>query len=358
MGARVGSAIAVLGTGALGSPIGALLTRHGHDVILIDQWPAHVEAMKAKGLRVTVGPLDHPVERFTVAVRAYHVHELAALRPRLDIVFLTCKSYDSQWMTQLIAPYLAEDGVVISVQNSLNDEWIAPIVGRERDVACVLTAGGGQLIGPGDTWRDHVRNAYVVGELDGRMTPRLRQIADVLGAAAEVTQSPRIWGAKWTKLVKTAMAAPIAGMTARRSRELFGDPDCRRVGAALGVETIRVALALGIEMEPIVPDLTTEELIAAPDLLLGKGQPALVPGKEAPNFISQDLAKGRRTEIDYINGLVCRKGASAGVPTPLNELAVDVIHRLERADMRPDLGNVKLLADSLDHRAPGIGAAS
>jgi len=333
------------------------MTRRGHDVILIDQWPEHVEAMKTKGLRITIGLRDDPTEQFVVPVRAHHLYEIASIRPRLDIVFLTCKSYDSRWMVQLIEPYLAADGVVVSVQNSLNDEWIAPIVGPGRDLACVLTAGGGQLLAPGDTWRDHIRNAYVLGELDGRMTSRLERVGQVLGAAATVSSSTNIWGAKWTKLVKTCMAAPIAGMTGKRSRELFGDPDCRQIAAALGVEAIRVGLALGIAMEPIVPDLTTEELIAAPDFLLGKGQPALVPGKEAPNFISQDLSKGRRTEIDFINGLVCRKGAEVGVPTPVNALAVDVIHRHERGELEPGPSNVKLMVGALSSDS-GHAAAS
>jgi 2-dehydropantoate 2-reductase len=341
--------IAVLGTGALGSPIGGLLTRAGHDVILVDQWPAHVEAMRSNGLRITIGLRDDPAERFSVPVRAYHVSELASLRPRLDVVFLTCKSYDSRWMAQLIEPYLAPDGVVVCVQNSLNDEWVAPIVGVDRDLAAVLTAGGGELLGPGDTWRDHLRNQYVLGELDGRVTPRVTEIAGILGAAATVTWSSNIWGLKWTKMVRTSMAAPLAGMTGRRSRELFADPDCRRVGAGLGLEVIRVALALGIALEPIVPDLTTEELIAAPEALLGKGQSAIVPGQEARNFISQDLAKGRRTEIDYINGLIAAKGREVGVSTPLSERAVEIIHRLEGGEGLPELANVQLMDDLPTH---------
>ena len=168
-------------------------------------------------------------------------------------------------------------------------------------------------------------------------------MAEILGAAATITTTTNIWGAKWTKLVKTAMAAPLAGMTTKRTRELFHDDRCRAVATELAVETIRVGIALKYNMEPIVQDLTTEELIAAPDALLGKGQAALVPGKEAPNFISQDIAKGRRTEIDYINGLVCRKGEKAGIPTPMNQRAVEIIHRIERNELRPDPANVGLM---------------
>ena len=122
--------LAVLGTGAVGAPIGGLLTRAGYDVTLIDQWPDNVEAMRSRGLRLTIGDLDDPEFDDTIAVRAMHVHEVCTLREPFDVVFLACKSYDTRWLVQLIEPHLRADGVVVSVQNSLNDEWIAPIVGK------------------------------------------------------------------------------------------------------------------------------------------------------------------------------------------------------------------------------------
>ena len=123
--------IAVLGTGALGSPIGGLLTRAGYDVVLIDQWAAHVDAMKAKGLRITVGLLDDPAERFVVPVRAYHLYEVCTLRPRFDIVILTCKSYDTRWLTHFIEPHLKPDGVLISMSRNLT--LTIQVDGKDRE---------------------------------------------------------------------------------------------------------------------------------------------------------------------------------------------------------------------------------
>ena len=120
--------IAVLAPGGIGAPIGGLLTKAGHDVVLIDQWPAHVEAMKAHGLRITIGTKQEPEGEIVVPVRAYHLYEVCTLRQQYDIVFLTAKSYDTRWLVQFIEPYLKPDGVVVSVQNSMNDEWIVPIV--------------------------------------------------------------------------------------------------------------------------------------------------------------------------------------------------------------------------------------
>lgn len=336
--------IAVVGTGALGAPIGGLLTRAGHDVVMIDQWAAHVDAMKARGLRVRVGLLEAPDLDVTVPVRAYHVYEVAQLQPELDLVFLACKSYDTRWMAQLIAPYIKPDGLLVSVQNSLNDEWISPIVGRERDVGCVLTSGGGELLGPGDTWRDLLTNSFSIGELDGTVTPRLRGIAAIMGDAAVVTTTTNIWGLKWAKLVKNAMAGVLAGLTGLLSRELYDEPRCRDLAVSLGLEAVRVGVACGYPIEPVVPGVTIDDLLVRPEVLLARVPPVPARGKEARNFFVQDLSKGRRTEVDEINGLVCRKGAVAGVATPLNRRGVDLIHRMERGELRMDVSNVALLA--------------
>src|SRR5690606_11724765 len=108
--------IAGLCAGAIGSSVGADLTRNGHDTVLIDQWPAHVEAMKERGLRVVMSDDD-----FCVPVRAWHLCELANVDPTFDLVFLAPKSYDTRWMAQLIEPYLAPEGAVVGLQNGMND---------------------------------------------------------------------------------------------------------------------------------------------------------------------------------------------------------------------------------------------
>src|SRR5688572_9198937 len=116
--------IAVLGAGAIGSSVGADLHKTGYDVVLVDQWPAHVEAMKTDGLRVTMSDDD-----LHARVRAHHVCDLASLNEQFDIVLLGAKSYDTRWMTELIRPYLEPDGFVVGLQNGMNDDAIASIVG-------------------------------------------------------------------------------------------------------------------------------------------------------------------------------------------------------------------------------------
>ncbi|MDP7240101.1 MAG: 2-dehydropantoate 2-reductase N-terminal domain-containing protein [Dehalococcoidia bacterium] len=208
--------LAVLGVGAIGGSIGADLTKAKYDVALIDQWPAHVEAMKIQGLRVRMreGELHLPVQ-------AVHICELAALKTQFDIVFLSAKSYDSRWMANLIKPYLKPDGVMVSTQNSLNDEWVAPIIGLDRDIGCALELSA-EVFDPGIIKRntDPAHTRFVLGELDGTITARVQEVAQILGAAGKVDVTANIWGAKWTKLAVNNMSMGVASIGGIGSWEL------------------------------------------------------------------------------------------------------------------------------------------
>ena len=125
--------IAVFGTGANGSCIAANLVEAGLDVILIDQWPAHVETMRAQGLRITM-----PDAEQQVAVRAYHLCDLCTLNTTFDIVLLVMKAYDTRWSCEMIKPHLAPDGMLIGMQNAMEAGTIADVVGPERTLGCVI----------------------------------------------------------------------------------------------------------------------------------------------------------------------------------------------------------------------------
>ena len=140
--------IAMLGAGAIGSSIGADLTRTGYDVVIIDQWPAHVDAMKANGLRVSM-----PDGEWTTPVQACHICDVSTLAPQLDIVFFSPKSYDTRWMTELIKPYLKPGDVIVGVQNGVNDEAIVSIVGYQRVIACAFELSA-EVFTPGRVQRN------------------------------------------------------------------------------------------------------------------------------------------------------------------------------------------------------------
>ncbi|MBI2909278.1 MAG: 2-dehydropantoate 2-reductase [Chloroflexi bacterium] len=339
--------MAVLGTGAIGSSVAADLTRAGYDVILIDQWPAHVEAMKAKGLRVTM-----PEEEFVAPVRAFHLCEMKDLHKapmrQFDIVFLTCKSYDSTWLAEFIKPFLKPDGVLVSVQNSLNDEWIAPIIGRERDIGCAFEISADAFV-PGQVYRNtnRVHGEFVLGELDGQMTPRLEEVAHILSAVAKTQVTTNIWGAKWTKLIFNCMRATTRAALDAKRTEIVENPRVLDFVTKLGKEAAQVATALGIKLEPI-PGFTAEDFRGGiRDELFRKFMAVVIGGTggRSTSMVQQDIAKGRLTEIDYLNGLIVKKGLEVKVPTPANRAMTAVLRQIQEGALSPGLANLAILEE-------------
>ena len=130
----MGDKIGIMGAGALGSYVGAFLSRIGEDVTFIDMWPEHVVKMRTDGLHVTgsQGP-------FTVPVKAMHLTEAQNISEPFDFVFIAVKSYDTEWATHFIKRYVRDDGFFVSLQNCWNDVPIGEIVGPNRQLGCIAS---------------------------------------------------------------------------------------------------------------------------------------------------------------------------------------------------------------------------
>src|SRR3712207_10639 len=174
----MGPSLASVGAGAVGGYVGGHLRRLGHDVTLIDPWPEHVEAIRARGLELT-GVTE--AERAVVEVPTMHLTEVQSLsrqRP-VDVAFVSVKSYDTEWTTHLIAPYLSEAGYVVSLQNCINEERIAAIVGWGRTVGMIAATISADLHEAGRVRRTvplggASRTGFAVGERLGRLTLRVQ----------------------------------------------------------------------------------------------------------------------------------------------------------------------------------------
>lgn len=338
--------IAIVGAGALGGHVGAYLTRDGQDVTLVDPWPENVEVMRAQGVTLEG---QTPPECFTTKVDAIHITELQrAARDRLfDIAFVSMKSYDTVWATQMIAQYLAPAGYVVSLQNSINEERIASVVGWGKTVGCIASTIAVELTGPGRVQRNVAlggarHTVFRVGEPHGRVSARAEQIAAMLACVDSSKVTQNLWGERWSKLVVNAMRNPVSAATGRGGNANDRDPHTRRLAIRLAAEAIKVGLAHGYALENVYK-MDPHKLLAA-----GHGDAGALEACEAillentrhrnddqrPSM-GQDIQKGRRTEIDFINGLVAAKAAELGIDVPANKGIVEVVRRIERGKVEP-----------------------
>ena len=339
--------IGIIGAGAIGCVVGGLLTRAGHDVTLIDQWPEHVEAMKRNGLRLSGTCGDHKIP-----VKALHIHELQGVATSFDAVFVSVKSYDTEWAAQMALAYLKQpDGVVVDFQNGVNDERVATVVGKSRCLGCVITIGAG-MYEPGHAMRtDSGSVGFKIGEQDGRDTARARELVRIMNDVAPTKLTPNLWGERWSKLAINCMANPLAGLSGLGSAEVRTEPMPRRIAIHVAAEVIRVGRATGFEVEPIY-GIEAQRFV---DAAQGKGWDAVEADMAASvRFLSggrpsmlQDVMKGRRTEIDYLNGYVSRQGRRLGVPTPVNDAVVAAVRSHGVGTLTPDPKNLEPLLQAL-----------
>lgn len=332
------SRIAVLGAGANGSCVAADLVRAGHDVVLIDQWPAHVEAMRSDGLRIQM-----PDETVHVRVDAYHLCDIAAMNRVYDVVLLATKAYDTRWSCELIKPHLTENGLVVGLQNAMTAEEIASVVGGGRTLGCVVELSS-EIFTPGLVKRNTppVRTWFGIGSFDPASDGRVNELETLLGCIGRVSVSSDILSAKWMKLVLNSMVLGPVSLTGMTIYEAVRVPKLRELLITIGTEALSAGQSLGYRIEPIF-GLKAEDLAGTNqllELLLDKVSGDIGPA--ARDCVLQDHLKGRQSEVDSINGLVVEKCAQLGRAAPANAAIVEMTKRFRAGELVLDPSNIDL----------------
>jgi 2-dehydropantoate 2-reductase len=303
--------VAILGGGgAMGGLVGGGLAEAGHDVVLIDVSSPAVETINRNGLRLE----ERDGSTRTIGVRASS--DPAAVGP-VDLIINFVKSYNTADAVRSAAPMLGPETAVLSLQNGWgNAARIAELVGEAR-VLVGLTYHAAMLIAPG-----HVKHPAAgmtfVGELDGRLTPRLAAVADALRQGGlEVTVSERVLEEVWKKLALNAATLPVAALLGLFANQLLDHEGTTSLMRGLLEEIVRVAGSQGVALD-------LEERWQAITGLLARA----VGGRGS---MLQDVQAKRRTEIDVINGAVVDAGRRSGVATPLNEAMLWLVSSMQEA---------------------------
>ncbi len=339
--------IAIFGAGAVGAHVGGYLCREGANVTLIDPWADHVNKMNADGLKLT-GLTE--AECFTVRPKAVLLDDLPApgdIGP-FDIVFICTKSAQTKQAARTMLPHLAApDGFMVSLQNSINEPTIAEVAAPERTVGCIASQISVSMWEAGAVRRNvklggDEHTVFRVGELDGRVTERVRRVAELLSTVDSAKVTATLMGERWSKLCTNCLRNPVSAATGLATNDCDRDDALRGLAIRLGAEAVAVARAEGHTLNRISK--------IDPDLLYAAGQgdaaafkaceDILLAGAERRSDLqrpsmAQDIGKGLKTEIDHINGLVVRVGTTHGIPTPANAAIVEVVKRIEAGEIAP-----------------------
>ena len=343
--------IGVFGAGAVGGTIGGLLSLAGRDVTLIGQWREHIDAVRKNGLRMveTTGTrLAHP--------HILHHEELGTLTKPFDVVLLCVKSYDTEWAVKAVAPHLAPHGFVASLQNGINESRIAAIVGVERTVGVGISTIGANATEPGEVVRTSSRGGsahtvFRVGEIDGRMTPRIAALVELLNLVDSAKATDNLMGERWSKLVINSITHGLAVVTGLNSRALMASQALRPLTIRLAAEGVRAGRAQRLKLVDIYGAEADTWLAAErgePQALadIEKGLQARyvrATEDERPSA-ALDVMRGRRSELEFTGGALVARARELGIAVPAQEALYAAAQRVERGELKASPENTSGLA--------------
>ncbi len=337
------SRIAVIGTGANGASIGADFVRAGYDVTFIEQWPDHVEAMRRSGVTVNM-----PDETVVTPVNAIHLCQVAEVKEKFDLIFMLVKAYDTRWAAELIKPVIAEGGLVVGLQNGMSIDDLTDVLGPERVMGAVIECCS-NMFEPGVCNRETPPEGswFGLGGLTPTTQQRAESVAEVLRHAGRVDIYEDIRSAKWMKLVANASELVPSALLNMPLHEVAQDPEMVVYMKQCAKEALAVCIASGSKIVPIFGLTEAEQ---DPDKYAVELFDQVMAHFTFPNTLTtvlQDWRKGRRAEINEINGLVVDVGAQLGIPTPANAVTLDIARRIEAGDIEATPENRDLILESL-----------
>lgn len=300
--------IGIVGSGAMGSVYGALLADAGNELWMFDQWPAHVEAMRTRGLRCEGASGDR-----TVRVNATMD---AAEAGACELAIVATKVMDIERAVRAAAPMIGPETLVLTIQNGLgNVERIQRVLSPQNVLFGIAGGFGAEIKGPGHVHHNGME-AINLAELQGGVTERLERVAEVWrGAGFKVAIFDDLWPVVWSKLIANVAFSAICAVTGMRVGQAHANEAAWAVARACVLEAAAVAAAKGIR-------LAYDDPVQWVSDFAGK-----IPNARPSMY--QDMLAGRRSEIDAIHGGVVAEGARVGVPTPSCALMVQLVKALE-----------------------------
>lgn len=335
--------VAIYGAGAMGTVLGAFLTRAGEKIDLISRNGLHIKALKKEGAHIT-GNVE-----FIQKVDALLPSEMVK---QYDIIFLMTKQLNNKQVVESIIPYLEDDGVVCTMQNGIPELSVSKVISQERTYGCTM-AWGATTIGEGVvklTSKNSPKTlSFGLGSFHNKNTPHLKEINRLLSIMGNVTIEENFIGVRWAKLLVNSSFNGLSAILGATLGEIVKDRTSRSIVQNLIKECIDVANKNEIKMErmegkDIVKLLDYNSKIKKRLIFM------MIPimmrkHKDSKSSTCQDIEKGKKTEIEAINGVVALYGDQVGLDTPFNDRVISIVKDMEDEKLKPDMENLNLFED-------------
>jgi 2-dehydropantoate 2-reductase len=327
----------IVGAGSLGTIAGALITKNGGDVLLVDANKAHVDALNKNGATVT-GQMN-----LNVPIRAITPDQM---KGTYDLVFYLVKQTYNDVALKALLPHLHKDSIVVTMQNGVPEEEVARCVGREKVMGCAV-GWGATWIKPGVSELTSEANIMTLdlGELDGTVTDRAKTVAKVLEKICRTEITTNLAGIRWSKLFINATMSGMSAALGCTYGDILENEKALSCAALIGNETIQVAAGVGVTMEKIQgADLRILSFKTRTEMMqkFAIYRTVFGPHRLLKASMLQDIEKGLKTEINAINGVVSGNGKKVAVATPINDKVVEIVKGIETGKFRPIFENLAM----------------
>lgn len=329
--------ILVVGGGAIGGITAALLTRQGLNVIVLDADKEHVKRMNG-GLEIS------GFRELTVPVKAMLPGDFVGAQNAgwADIVLLAVKGLHTENALKSVLPVISKTAPVVSLQNGINEETISKIVGVERTIACSITWGSTNK-GPGQLMQT-TDGGFIIGQWPTGKSKIVEDTAALLSKAFNTEISDNIIGDRWTKLLITVSLTGVGTTVGLTYGGVIENEAARKVALTVITETYDVGIKAGVKFADLMgvsPSIVLVRNKEDFEKASGLMEIGFANHKATKPSMWQDIEKGRKTEVDFVNGYVVRKGKEVGLKTPANEMVTRVIKEIEEGKRKPALENLK-----------------
>jgi len=347
--------IAIVGCGAMGTILGAYLTKNGCPVEMIDANKAHVDAMKEHGAKI-IGTVD-----FTVPVNALLPNEMNGI---YDLVFVFSKQTANEVVFANLQKHVGENTTICTLQNGIPETAVAAAFGAKRTVGGTSNWGA-SYIGPGvsELTQDLTKTPYMfeIGEYEGPSTERtvkVREVLEFMGWPSKISET--FMASRWSKLVLNACGSGMSAVCGITFGEVMHNPTTRACACHIAREVLQGCNADGYQM-PLYNGKWDLNIFALKDAdMFKKAEQTFIDiysvARQGKASMLQDLEKGLTTEVRMINGHVCGAGKKYGFATPFCDKVVEIVTRIEKGELTYSMDNVKLFTDDMfDYKNDYLG---
>jgi 2-dehydropantoate 2-reductase len=329
--------VAVVGAGAIGGITAAMLTRSGFDVEVVCKHQETMDLALSPGLHVfgIKGDLHVPVKA---------VKNSADLSGPKDVVFLATKATEAVVAARELLPFLHGDSMLVSLQNGICEDAIAEAIGRERVIGCVV-GWGATMHGPAELEMTS-EGEFVIGNIDHRPDPRLPLVQEMLGKIVPTRISNNIMGELYAKLIINSCINSLAVLTGHHLGPMLAVKRVRQIFIEIMQEAMAVAAALKIKVEP-----GGGGKLDYYDFLASRGKLSVFKRHLMIRIIGfkyrrvkpsglQSVERGRKTEIDFLNGYISQRARDKGISTPINDAVVAMVKEIESGSRKISPANI------------------